>query len=112
MNEEKFRVMLCIDQVVWEKLASVLDAHPGESLHDPTSPRWTSRDVYAHMARWLNHSNACIEAYCAGGEPPKLEAAPDEMNSRWQQEDKPRGCQGKSPKSLYPSAGYYHIHTS
>jgi len=87
MNAEEVKAMLCIDRIVWDALVSLLEAHPEESLHDPASPRWTSRDVYAHFARWLNHSNTCIEAYCAGKKLPSLEGAPEEMNIRWQRED-------------------------
>ena len=87
MNTEQVKVMLRIDCIVWDALVSILDAHPEESLHDPASPRWTSRDVYAHLARWLNYSSACIEAYCVGKKQPSLEGTPEEMNTRWQQED-------------------------
>jgi hypothetical protein len=87
MNADKVQAMLRMDRIGWDALSSLLDAHPGESLHDPASPRWTSRDVYAHLARWLEHSNACIEAYCAGGELPTLDGTPEEMNARWQRED-------------------------
>jgi hypothetical protein len=79
--------MLRIDRIGWDALVSLLDAHPGESLHDPASPKWTSRDVYAHFARWFNHSNTCIEAFCAGAEPPSLEGTPEDINARWQRED-------------------------
>jgi len=87
MNTEEVQVMLCIDRIIWDKLVSVLDAHPEESLHDPASPRWTSRDVYAHITRWLNHSNEVIEAYCSGKKLPSLEGTAEEINSRWQRED-------------------------
>jgi hypothetical protein len=40
------------------------------------------------MARWLNHSNRLIEAYCDGQTLLLPEATPEEMNSRWQQEDR------------------------
>lgn len=69
--------MLITDRIVWDKLASVLDAHPGESLHVPASPPWNSRDVYAHFDRWLNRSNAHIQAFCAGKKLPELPAAPE-----------------------------------
>ena len=87
MNADKVQAMLRMDRIGWDALVSLLDAHPEESLHDPASPRWTSRDVYTHFARWLNHSNACIEAYCAGEKRPSLEGTPEEMNTRWQRED-------------------------
>jgi hypothetical protein len=72
---------------MWNELACLLEKHPAENLHGKSSPPWTSRDVYAHLARWLNHNNACIEAYCAGKEQPHLSAIPLEMNDIWQKED-------------------------
>jgi hypothetical protein len=87
MNAAEVKAMLLTDRIVWDKLASVLDAHPGESLHVPASPPWNSRDVYAHFARWLNRSNAHIQAFCAGKKLPEFPAAPEKMNDIWQQED-------------------------
>ena len=87
MNADKVQAMLRMDRIGWDALVSLLDAHPGESLHDPASPVWTSRDVYAHLARWLNRSNAHIEAYCAGRELPQFSKSPEEMNDIWQKED-------------------------
>jgi hypothetical protein len=87
MNTEHIKAMLCIDHIVWNALVCLLEKHPEESLHDPASPRWTSRDVYAHFARWLEHSNACITAYGAGKAPPELPGTVEEMNGRWQKED-------------------------
>jgi hypothetical protein len=88
LKKEDVEVMLRIDSIVWNELVSVLAAHPEESLHAPTSPKWTSRDVYVHMARWINYSNKLIESYCAGQTLPSLEATPEEMNTRWQREDR------------------------
>ena len=87
MNVDKVQVMLRIDRIGWDAIVSLLDTHPGESLHDPASPVWTSRDVYAHFARWLDRSNAHIKAYCAGKKLPELPATPEEMNDIWQKED-------------------------
>ncbi len=88
MNAEDVKTMLTIDLIVWNELACLLEKHPDKNLHGKGSPPWTSRDVYAHLARWLNHNNACIEAYCAGRKQPELEASPEAMNDRWQREDK------------------------
>ncbi len=88
MNTEQVKALLAIDLIVWNELACLLEKHPDENLHDSASPPWTSRDVYAHFARWFNHSNACIEAYSAGRELPRLAASPEEMNDRWQKEDR------------------------
>ncbi len=100
MNTDRVQAMLRIDRIGWDALVSLLDAHPGESLHDPASPRWTSRDVYAHFARWFNHSNACIEACCAGSELPSLEGSPEEMNERWQREDSRMSLDDAREKAL------------
>ena len=88
MNIEQVKALLTTDLIVWEELAYLLEKHPDENLHDSFSRPWTSRDVYAHFARWFNHSNACIEAYSAGRELPQLPASPEEMNDRWQKEDR------------------------
>ena len=100
MNTDKVQAMLRIDRIGWDALVSLLDTRPGESLHDPASPRWTSRDVYAHFARWLNHSNACIEACCAGRELPSLDGTPEEMNTRWQREDSRMSLDDAREKAL------------
>jgi hypothetical protein len=87
MNATEVQATLCIDHIVWNALVCLLEKHPAENLHGAGSPPWTSRDVYAHLARWLDHSNACIETYCTGQELPRLPAAPEEMNDIWQQQD-------------------------
>ena len=87
MDAEAIAVMLQEDRAEWEALTAVLDAHPEGSLHDPNSPRWTSRDVYAHLARWIERSTDALEARRAGRALPPLEGTDDEINARWQQED-------------------------
>ena len=87
MDSESVVNMLREDIAEWEKLVAVLEAHPEESLHDPGSPSWTSRDVYAHLARWMGHSIASLEARLSGGTFPPVPGTDDEINARWQQED-------------------------
>ena len=87
MNSENITEMLLKDLLEWEMLTSELDAHPQESLHNSQSPIWTSRDVYAHLARWIGHSNNNIKAYLAGRPLTSLEGSADEINTRWQKED-------------------------
>ncbi len=87
MDAEAVAVMLREDRAEWEALLAVLEAHRDDNLHDPTSPSWTSRDVYAHLARWIEHSTAALEARLAGRAIPPLEGTDDEINARWQQED-------------------------
>ncbi len=87
MNKETVTQMISKDRAEWNLLASILDAHPAEVLHSPQSPPWTSRDVYAHLARWLNNSNKDMESYCSGGDISPHFDNIDELNSRWQKED-------------------------
>ena len=87
MNAEVLKTMITVDLIVWNELACLLEKHPEENLHGPSSPPWTSRDVYAHFSRWFNHNNACIEAYSAGRPLPRLPAAAEEMNAVWEKED-------------------------
>ena len=87
MDAEAIAVMLQEDRAEWEALTAVLDAHPEGSLHGPSSPRWTGRDVYAHLARWIERSTDALEARLAGPALPPLEGTDDEINARWHQED-------------------------
>ena len=87
MDAEAVAAMLREDRGEWEALVAVLEAHPQGSLHDASSPPWTSRDVYAHLARWIERSTAHLEARLAGRTLPSLEGTDDEINARWQRED-------------------------
>ncbi|KTB49290.1 hypothetical protein DEALK_02030 [Dehalogenimonas alkenigignens] len=86
MNMETVVEMIRMDRVEWDLLTGILDDHPHHNLHGSGSP-WTSRDVYAHLARWISYSNNDMEACCAGREiSPPIENI-EEMNSGWHQED-------------------------
>lgn len=87
MDAEAVAAMLREDRDEWGTLVALLEAHPDENLHAPGSPAWTSRDIYAHLARWIEHSTAALEARLAGRTLPPLEGTDDEINARWQQED-------------------------
>jgi hypothetical protein len=87
VKAETVAVMLRDDRAEWEALVDGLAARPEERLHDSGSSPWTSRDVYAHLARWIAHSTARLEARLAGRTLPPLEGTDDEINARWQQED-------------------------
>ena len=87
MDTEAVAAMLRRDLVEWEALVVVLEAHPERRLHGEDSPSWVSRDVYAHLARWMNRSTDELEARLAGRTLPALEGTDDEINARWQQED-------------------------
>ncbi len=86
--------MLRDDRAAWDELVAILEGRPREVLHDPASPwRWTSRDVYAHLARWLTRSMDELEAALAGARLPPLEGTEDEINRRWQREDSSLGLE-------------------
>jgi len=80
--------MLRRDREEWEKLVTVLDSHPGGPVHDPESPDWEARHVYAHLARWINKSmddfEALIESHPMPAPP---EGDDDAINARWRRDD-------------------------
>lgn len=85
MNADQMKAMFCLDRIVWGALASTLNRH--EESSESNSSEWSIRDVYLNFARWLNHSNAYIEAYCAGKrEHAHKAAAPQETIANWQQQ--------------------------
>ena len=88
MDPEVVQQLLREDREEWQALCAVLDAHPEGPLHDPESPEWTARDVYAHLARWMGRSTDGLEAWLASRTilPPQ-EGTDDEINARWQAED-------------------------
>ncbi len=87
MNDTEVAAMIREETVEWAELIKILEAHPEESLHDPTSPQWTSRDVYAHITRWWKYATDSIEALLNGQKLSSLEGTEEEINARWQQED-------------------------
>lgn len=51
----------------WAELRAALDAaDPEVALHDPDSPEWTSRDVYAHFVRMHRGSMDALRRELAG----------------------------------------------
>ena len=87
MNAAAIAAMLDEDRREWALLSEALDAHPEGALHDPESPEWTARDVYAHLARWIAHSTDDLESVLAGGGIKPIEGDDDTVNARWQAED-------------------------
>ena len=76
------------DQDQWRALVEILDAAGDAVIHEPPEPPWNSRDVYAHLARWITHSTNAFEAYRDGRDPPPdLTGTDDEINARWQEDD-------------------------
>ncbi len=87
MDVEALEAILEEDRAEWQALVATLDANPEASLHESGSPPWTSRDVYAHLARWMELSTSHLEADLDGRTLARIEGTDDEINARWQQED-------------------------
>lgn len=80
--------MLSRDREEWAALLATLDSHPGGKVHDPESPEWETRHVYAHLARWINNSTDDLEAVLEGrSQPSPPEGDDDAINARWRAED-------------------------
>ncbi|XUW99695.1 MAG: hypothetical protein TUN42_07325 [Dehalogenimonas sp.] len=65
MNIETITEMIRMDRAEWQSLTELLDEHPHANLHK-SGPPWTSRDVYAHLARWISYSNKDMERVAPG----------------------------------------------
>jgi hypothetical protein len=88
MTPDEVHAMFAEDRREWAALCAALDAHPEGALHDPESPTWTARDVYAHLARWINHSTDAFESWLTTHTLPTApEGDDDTINARWQAED-------------------------
>ncbi len=87
VNHAAIERMLADDDEAWADLTKVLDAHPDVNLHEPGSKPWNSRDVYAHLARWMEYSTGALQAAVAGHPAPELDGTPDEMNEQWHAKD-------------------------
>ncbi len=75
--------MLRENHAEWAALVAALDADPARGTGDPS---WTSRDVYAHLAYWMERSTALLDATLAGGSVPDPEGTVDEINARVREE--------------------------
>jgi hypothetical protein len=79
--------MLAEGDAVWARLCHALDARPDQSLHAAPAPEWTSRDVYAHLARWQANTVHVVGELRAGRPAPTIEGDDDTINARWAAED-------------------------
>jgi hypothetical protein len=87
MNE-RVRAIVDEDRRDWQKLVSILDAHPDERLHDPESPEWTARDVYTHLAHMMQWTARAIER--AAADQPRMQATSGMSEDEWNAELKHR----------------------
>ena len=88
MNSAEISAILLEDQKEWEALCAVLDVRPTGVVHGIGPTSWNARDVYAHVARWLEYSNSNLENALTGIPLSNIQESQfDEINGRWQQED-------------------------
>jgi hypothetical protein len=87
LNQNKITELIINDRKEWQLLDASLDAHQGRTLHAAPSDPWNSRDVYAHLARWMEYSTREIKAYLAGHDLSPPMSKPEEINSYWQSLD-------------------------
>src|SRR5581483_12010575 len=77
--------MLAHGDALWAKLRAALDA----SIDAPANTSgWTGKDVYAHFARWQQHTINDLLAVLESRPLPRLEAEEDVINDRWREEDR------------------------
>jgi hypothetical protein len=84
LNQDKITEIIINDRKEWQLLTSSLDAHPGKTLHATPADPWNNRDVYAHLARWMEYSTREIKAYLAGHNLSEPVSNPEEINAYWQ----------------------------
>jgi hypothetical protein len=87
MDAVKISQLILEDRRQWQLLVAVLDAHSDKPLHGTSANPWKSQDVYAHLARWLEHSNRDMTAYIHGHNLSPTISNPEELNSLWRMED-------------------------
>jgi hypothetical protein len=87
MDSAGLEEMIREDRAEWQALVAALEAQADEPASTNGLSSWTSRDVFAHLARWMEHSTDDLEARLRGEPPPSLEGNDDEINARWQQKD-------------------------
>ena len=74
----------------WQRLRALLEGHADqENLHDPAGTPWSSRDIYAHFARYQSSNLAQLQRILASGDPaPPRGEDENIVNERWAAEDR------------------------
>lgn len=74
----------------WQRLRALLEQHSDrENLHDPAGTPWSSREVYAHFARYQSSNIAQLHRILAGQDPvPPSGEDENVINERWAAEDR------------------------
>ena len=77
--------VLAHGDVLWERLRAVLEASMDEPVN---ADGWTGKDVFAHFARWQQHTMDDLRALLDGRTPSPVEGGENEINDRWHVEDR------------------------
>ena len=74
----------------WTRLRALLEEHADrDTLHDPEGTPWSSREIYAHFARYQSSNIRHIQRLLALGELwPSRGEAENVTNERWAAEDR------------------------
>jgi hypothetical protein len=75
---------------LWNRLDGLLQEREGTTrLHAEGLTDWTSRDVYAHFARWTGFTIEQVQRKAAGLDwLPPIPGTDDEINERWAVDDR------------------------
>lgn len=87
MDAESLHQLQDKDAAGWQRLSGYLDATPEGRVHGDDADPWSSADVYAHLARWLDHASDLLEAQRDGTPKPEDDGTTDEINACWRAED-------------------------
>jgi len=80
--------LLSEGRAAWEQLSALLDARAELAQVHSSGPAWTSRDVFAHLARWQVRSIDRLTKRMAGNPPlAPLPGTDDEINAGWHAAD-------------------------
>jgi len=84
MTETDRAAMLAHGDARWGQLCSALD----ELINEPVNgDGWTGGDVFAHFARWQQHTLDDLRALIAGQVPSPVDGDENAINERWYAED-------------------------
>jgi hypothetical protein len=87
MDANSLRELLDKDAAGWQRITAYLEANLEGRVHGDDADPWTSADLYAHLARWLDHTSDLLEAQRDGTPKPQEDGTIDEINARFRAED-------------------------
>jgi Mycothiol maleylpyruvate isomerase N-terminal domain len=77
--------MLSRGDALWEQLSAALDASTDTPVNEAG---WTGRDVFAHFARWQQHTIDDLRDLIVGKAPLPVDGDENVVNDRWYSEDR------------------------